>query len=186
VRVIGELGLAFLAGIVSFVSPCCLPMVPMYLSYLAGIAGGTSQPVIAPGPAGAMVWQRAAPARGLVLLHALGFVAGFALVFIALGASASVLGQFLRSNLLAVRHISGIVIVLLGLHTAGLLPIRWLYREWRPQVQPSGEGGLLRSAVLGLAFGAGWTPCIGPTLGSILLLGATTTTLGQGVLLLLA
>jgi cytochrome c-type biogenesis protein len=66
------------------------------------------------------------------------------------------------------------------------LRIRWLYREWRPQVQPSGEGGLLRSTVLGLAFGAGWTPCIGPTLGSILLLGATTTTLGQGVLLLLA
>jgi len=118
--------------------------------------------------------------------HAVFFVAGFALVFVALGASASVLGGLLRDHLITVRQVSGIVIVVLGLHTSGLLRLRWLYHDWRPRVTPFGEGGFLRSALLGLAFGAGWTPCVGPILGSILLLGATSNTLGQGVVLLLA
>ena len=182
----GELALAFAAGIVSFISPCCLPMVPMYLSYLAGIAGGTARPPVPMPEGAARSFARAAPERWLVVFHALWFVGGFALVFVALGASASVMGQLLRSHLLLVRHAAGVIIALLGLHTAGLLRLAWLYREWRPQVRPYGEGGLLRSALLGLAFGAGWTPCVGPMLGSILLLGATSSTLGQGVLLLLA
>ena len=85
-----------------------------------------------------------------------------------------------------VRHIAGVVIVLLGLHTAGILRLSWLYRERRVHIDPTVGAGMGRSGALGLAFGAGWSPCIGPILGSILLLAGNTTTLGQGVLLLLA
>ena len=180
-----ELGVALMAGIVSFVSPCCLPMVPMYLAYLAGIAvRGTNRPVLQPAGGGAVAV--AAPSRWLILLHAFAFVAGFSVVFVALGASASMLGVFLHLHRLMVRHIAGVVIVLLGLHTAGILRLSWLYRERRVHIDPTVGAGMGRSGALGLAFGAGWSPCIGPILGSILLLAGNTTTLGQGVLLLLA
>lgn len=180
-----ELGLAFVAGVVSFVSPCCLPMVPIYLSYLAGIAGrGTGRLALQPaGGAGTLAVARTS--RWVILLHAVWFVAGFSAVFVALGASASMLGVFLRLHLLIVRHMAGILIVLFGLHTAGILRLSWLYRERRLQVDPTAGAGMGRSALLGLAFGAGWSPCIGPMLGSILLLASNATTLGQGVLLLL-
>jgi cytochrome c-type biogenesis protein len=180
-----ELGLAFVAGVVSFVSPCCLPMVPMYLSYLAGIAGRSAAPPMLQ-PAGGAAVAVAAPSRWLILLHASAFVAGFSVVFVALGASASMLGVFLHLHRLVVRHIAGVVIVLLGLHTAGILRLSWLYRERRVHIDPTVGAGMGRSGALGLAFGAGWSPCIGPMLGSILLLAGNTTTLGQGVLLLLA
>ena len=180
-----ELGLALVAGIVSFISPCCLPMVPMYLSYLAGIAGRSAAPPMLQ-PAGGAAVAVAAPSRWLILLHASAFVAGFSVVFVALGASASMLGVFLHLHRLMVRHIAGVIIVLLGLHTAGLLRLSWLYRERRVHIDPTVGAGMGRSGVLGLAFGAGWSPCIGPVLGSILLLAGNTTTLGQGVLLLLA
>ncbi len=185
-----ELGLAVVAGLVSFVSPCCLPMVPMYLSYLAGIAGrGTAITALTfpigtgTGPAVAVrVW----PSRAVIMLHAAAFVAGFSVIFVALGASASVLGVLLRTHLLLLRHVAGLLIVLFGLHTAGVLRVSWLYRERRAHVDPTVGGGLGRSAALGLAFAAGWSPCIGPMLGSILLLAGNTATLGQGVLLLVA
>jgi cytochrome c-type biogenesis protein len=180
-----ELGLALVAGVVSFVSPCCLPMVPMYLSYLAGIAGRSATPPMLQ-PAGGAAVAVAAPSRWLILLHASAFVAGFSVVFVALGASASMLGMFLHLHRLMVRHIAGIIIVLLGLHTAGILRLSWLYRERRVHIDPTVGAGMGRSGALGLAFGAGWSPCIGPMLGSILLLAGNTTTLGQGVLLLLA
>jgi cytochrome c-type biogenesis protein len=180
-----ELSLAFVAGVVSFVSPCCLPMVPMYLSYLAGIAGrSAARPMLQ--PAGGAAVALAAPSRWLILLHASAFVAGFSVVFVALGASASMLGVFLHLHRLVVRHVAGVVIVLLGLHTAGILRLSWLYRERRVHIDPTVGAGMGRSGALGLAFGAGWSPCIGPILGSILLLAGNTTTLGQGVLLLLA
>jgi len=118
------------------------------------------------------------------MLHAAAFVAGFSVIFVALGASASVLGVLLRTHLLLLRHVAGILIVLFGLHTAGLLRISWLYRERRAHVDPTVGVGLGRSAALGLAFAAGWSPCIGPMLGSILLLAGNVATLGQGVLLL--
>ncbi len=185
-----EIGLAFVAGLVSFVSPCCLPMVPMYLSYLAGIAGrGTAVTALAspagtgPGTATAV---RVQPSRALIMLHAAAFVAGFSVIFVALGASASVLGVLLRTHLLLLRHVAGLLIVLFGLHTAGLLRVSWLYRERRAHVDPTVGAGLGRSAALGLAFAAGWSPCIGPMLGSILLLAGNVATLGQGVLLLVA
>jgi len=185
-----ELGLAFVAGLVSFVSPCCLPMVPMYLSYLAGIAGrGTAvTALISPAGAGAgtAIAVRARPSRALIMLHAAAFVAGFSVIFVALGASASVLGVLLRTHLLLLRHVAGLLIVLFGLHTAGVLRVSWLYRERRAHVDPTVGVGLGRSAALGLAFAAGWSPCIGPMLGSILLLAGNVATLGQGVLLLVA
>ena len=178
-----ELGVALMAGIVSFVSPCCLPMVPMYLAYLAGIAvRGTNRPVLQPAGGGAVAV--AAPSRWLILLHACAFVAGFSVVFVALGASASMLGVFLQLHRLFLRHVAGAMIVLFGLHTAGLLRLSWLYRERRAHVDPTAGAGLGRSGLLGLAFGAGWSPCIGPMLGSILFLASNTTTLGHGVLLL--
>jgi cytochrome c-type biogenesis protein len=180
-----ELSLAFVAGVVSFVSPCCLPMVPMYLSYLAGIAGRSAARSMLQ-PAGGATVALAAPSRWLILLHACAFVAGFSVVFVALGASASMLGVFLHLHRLMVRHIAGVIIVLLGLHTAGILRLSWLYRERRVHIDPTVGAGMGRSGALGLAFGAGWSPCIGPILGSILLLAGNATTLGQGVLLLVA
>jgi cytochrome c-type biogenesis protein len=178
-----ELGGALMAGIVSFFLPCCLPMVPMYLAYLAGIAvRGTNRPVLQPAGGGAVAV--AAPSRWLILLHACAFVAGFSVVFVALGASASMLGVFLQLHRLFLRHVAGAMIVLFGLHTAGLLRLSWLYRERRAHIDPTTGAGLGRSGLLGLAFGAGWTPCIGPVLGSILLVASNTTTLGHGVLLL--
>lgn len=128
-----ELGLALLAGVASFVSPCCLPMVPMYLSYLTGIAGRSSQVAMLQ-PAGGPALGLAGPARWLILAHALCFVAGFSLIFIALGATASVLGSFLRLHLGVVRHVAGILIVLFGLHTAGVARLSWLYRERRAHI----------------------------------------------------
>jgi cytochrome c-type biogenesis protein len=126
----------------------------------------------------------AAPSRWLILLHASAFAAGFSVVFVALGASASMLGVFLHLHRLLLRHVAGVLIVLFGLHTAGLLRLAWLYRERRAHVDPTTGAGLGRSGLLGLAFGAGWSPCIGPMLGSILLLASNATTLGHGVLLL--
>src|SRR5438874_6760922 len=170
-----EPGLALVAGVASFISPCCLPMVPMYLSYLAGIAGrSTNRPVLQ--PAGGAAVAVAAPSRWLVLLHASAFVAGFSVLFVALGASASMLGVFLHLHRLFLRQVAGAMIVLFGLHTAGLLRLSWLYRERRAHIDPPTGAGLGRSGLLGLAFGAGWTPCIGPMLGSILLLASNATT----------
>ena len=182
-----ELGLAFVAGLVSFVSPCCLPMVPMYLSYLAGIAGrGATTTSAALGGTSAVATVRVQPSRALIMLHAVAFVAGFSVIFVALGASASVLGMLLRTHLLLLRHVAGVLIVLFGLHMAGVLRVSWLYRERRARVDPTRGVGLGRSAALGLAFAAGWSPCIGPMLGSILLLAGNAATLGQGVVLLVA
>jgi len=124
---------AFVAGLVSFVSPCCLPMVPIYLSYLAGIAGlEPTVATLASLPATFTVTTiavRAPPSRTLIMLHAA--AAGFSVIFVALGASASVLGVLLCMHLLLLRHGAGILIVLFGLHAAGLLRISWLYRERR-------------------------------------------------------
>jgi len=156
----------------------------MYLSYLAGIAG-RSQTVPVLQPAGQVTLATAQPSRVLVLLHAAWFVVGFSTVFVALGASASVVGGLLLPHLLVIRHAAGVLIILFGLQTAGVLRLSWLYRERRLQLDPTSGVGMGRSALLGFAFGAGWSPCIGPMLGSILLLASSTATLQQGVLLLL-
>ena len=173
---------AFGAGLLSFISPCVLPLVPGYLSYISGLSldelrgapvAGGGVPVTAP----------SAAARQQVILSSLAFILGFSLVFVALGAAASVLGQFLLDRLEILSRIAGAMVIILGLHTMGVLRIEWLYQEKRVHTRrkPVGSIGAL---LVGVAFAFGWTPCIGPILGGILAIAGSQDTVGQGVRLL--
>lgn len=164
---------AYAAGLGSFLSPCVFPLVPGYLSYLAGTAG-----------AEARRQENQAELRWQVVLHAIFFVLGFSLIFVALGATASTLGHFLRAHQLVVRQAAGVLLVLAGLQVSGILRIMPLMRERRLHVD-RGDPALLKSGLIGVAFGAGWTPCVGPFLGSVLGLAASSASLAQGVILLL-
>jgi cytochrome c-type biogenesis protein len=163
---------ALLAGLVSFLSPCVLPLVPPYLVYLAG----TSLERLADAEPERRV-------RRETILAALLFVAGFSTVFVALGAGASAIGSLLRfySNELAI--LAGIAIIVMGLHFLGVTPIRLLSQEKRMQMQK--PVGLWGAYVMGLAFAAGWTPCIGPILATILAIAASEATVAKGAGLLL-
>ncbi len=165
---------AFVAGLVSFLSPCVLPLVPVYITYLAGGVNRSSQ-------APTFNWR--------LFKNALGFISGFSLIFILLGASATYLGRFLLVNQAIIRKVAGVVIVLFGFQTLGVFKISLFQREWRPGLQAQAKGQtfsteLMKSFSLGLAFGFGWTPCIGPVLGSILAYASTRTTLAAGIWLL--
>lgn len=162
---------AFLAGAVSFLSPCVLPLVPGYVSY---VAGRSLDDLVEPG---------FSAARMAVLGLSGSFVLGFSLVFVALGASATALGQLLQSYRGQADLIAGSIVVLFGLQLAGILRLPGLAREWRFTTGRLSSGPL-GSLLLGAAFAFGWTPCIGPILGSILTLGATTAAVGEGVVLL--
>jgi cytochrome c-type biogenesis protein len=162
---------ALLAGLVSFLSPCVLPLVPPYLVYLAGaslerLADAEGEPRVR--------WETIAAAAL--------FVAGFSSVFVALGAGASAIGALLRYYSHALAIVAGIVIIVMGLHFLGLTPIRLLQRELRPQMQK--PLGLWGAYVMGLAFAAGWTPCIGPILAAILAVAASEATVAKGAGLL--
>jgi cytochrome c-type biogenesis protein len=171
--------LALFAGIVSFASPCCLPLVPAYVGYMVGAA-----------PDGIPNQRRVA------LLQSLAFVAGFSVVFIGLWASVGVVGYLFRDQAWLLRQVGGAVLVFLGLHVAGVINISALYREVRLPVNPLGGtaefGAPLappsygRSAVLGVFFAAGWTPCVGPILGGIIGLASVSATVAEGTLLLVA
>jgi cytochrome c-type biogenesis protein len=161
---------AFVAGLVSFLSPCVFPLVPGYLSYMAGTTAREA--------------RTESGARWRVTAHALFFVLGFALIFIVLGAAASTLGALLRSHQLLLKRGSGVLLILFGITLTGLVPLPFLQRERRVHVR-QGEPGLLRSALIGMAFSAGWSPCIGTMLGSIMSLAALGATLAQGVVFLL-
>jgi cytochrome c-type biogenesis protein len=155
--------LALAAGVLSFSSPCTLPLVPGYLGYMSGVSSSAGR-------------GRTVGAAGL-------FVIGFAIVFTALGAVASELGSTLLEHRPLIEKLAGALIVLLGLFVLGLAPAPFLMREGRPlmeRVRPGPSGALL----LGAAFAFGWTPCVGPVLGSILLLAAGQRTLTAGALLL--
>ncbi len=161
------LPLAFVAGLFSFLSPCVLPLVPTYLAYVGGSASGNAN-----------------SARRTLVGRSLLFILGFSLVFIALGASASVLGSVLRGHRDLLTVGGGVVVMLFGLVMLGVIRVPALYRDTRPQYRGetrSPWGALL----LGMAFAAGWTPCIGPILGGILTLAGAGGTLSHGVLLLL-
>jgi cytochrome c biogenesis protein CcdA len=227
------LAYAFLAGLASFVSPCVLPLVPVYLAQLAGpgiwrarsggsAPGGTpastpvdragtsrvagdggagmaalqalssqamatqsvsAQSVSAQSVSAQSVSVRAVAARAVVLLHACAFVAGFGLVFVVLGASASALGALLTAHQELLRRVAGVALVVFGLHVAGVLRIPGLERERRfhPRV---GAPGYASSFGVGVAFGFGWAPCVGPYLASLLVLAAQARTLHSAVLLL--
>lgn len=163
--------IAFLGGVVSFVSPCMWPMYPAYLTYLAG--AGPAEP----GGAGAP------PSRRMLVGRALLFLLGFGLVFIALGATASAVGQVLAAYQVAFREVSGLLIIGFGLAMAGVLPYWVLGTERRVGYQPVRPSGL-GAVGLGAAFAFGWTPCVGPVLASILLLTSATAKLGVGMALL--
>jgi cytochrome c-type biogenesis protein len=162
---------AFLAGLLSFLSPCVLPLVPPYLIYLAGTS---LERLSDAGPEPRV--------RRDMALAAVLFVAGFSTVFVALGASASGVGALLRfySSELAVA--AGIAIIIMGLHFLGLTPINWLNRQARINVQK--PVGIWGAYVMGLAFAFGWTPCIGPILAAILAIAASKATIAKGASLL--
>jgi cytochrome c-type biogenesis protein len=161
--------LAFFAGLVSFLSPCVLPLVPGYLSYMSGIGAA----------------EEGAPRSANTGAVALTFVLGFTLVFVALGATATYLGTFLRDNQQEFARVGGVLIVLMGLVFMGAIKVPWLYREAR--FHPSPGAGLSGSLVLGVAFAFGWSPCIGATMGAVLTMAAGRGTTGgpaEGALLL--
>jgi len=162
---------AFFAGILSFVSPCVLPLVPGYLSFVSGVSLDKLKDGAAP---------QGAVRR--VFLASLAFVLGFSVVFVALGATASTLGRLLFERLSILEKIAGVLLILFGLHTMGLLRISYFYKEARLDTRK--PVGLLGAFVVGLAFAFGWTPCIGPILGSILALAAEDGTVKRGMLLL--
>lgn len=163
---------AFAAGIVSFLSPCVLPLVPGYLSYVSGLS-------LEEMSAG----DRSADSSRRVFVNTLFFVLGFTIVFVSLGATASSLGSLLLQNQRWLQRGAGALVVLFGLHMMGLLKISWLYREKRFH-GPDRTRGPVGATLLGLAFAAGWTPCIGPILAGILALAATGDSLSRGMLLL--
>jgi cytochrome c-type biogenesis protein len=162
---------AFLVGVVSFLSPCVLPLVPGYVSY---VAGRTTMAV--PGD-GAIVLQRSGVALSVC------FVLGFSTVFIALGASATALGQLIISCRYELNFIGGAIVIMFGLFLVGLIRPMWMMREVRFHAYTNG-GRAASAYVLGLAFAFGWTPCIGPILGAILTVGAASATVADGVALL--
>ncbi len=168
------LGIAavFAAGVLSFLSPCVLPLVPGYISFISGISLEEMQ-------GGVDRWRN----LGKASLGSLCFGAGFTLVFILLGATATVLGTFLFARLPLLQRIAGAIIVVFGLHTMGLFHLRFLYRERR--FFPAGRhASLLGGFFLGMAFAFGWTPCLGPILAAILAYASTQRTVNQGMLLL--
>lgn len=167
---------AALAGLLSFLSPCVLPLVPPYLCYLGGT---TFDELSGEGESGLpdAVWRR-------VVLTAIIFVLGFTTVFVSLGAAATAFGQLISANFGILSTIAGIVIIILGLHFLGLFKIPFLYREARIQADTT-PASLFGAYVIGLAFAFGWTPCIGPVLSAILAVAASEQTVWKGVSLLL-
>jgi cytochrome c-type biogenesis protein len=168
VSAIGPVALALVAGVVSFTSPCCLPLMPGYVAYVSGVA--------ADGDGSVLVRRR-------VLGAALLFVLGFATVFTLLGAGASVAGAVLLRNRLVIEKVGGAFVIAMGLVTMGLLRIPFLYREARLDLRRV-RTGPLGAVPLGMAFAIGWTPCIGPVLAGILTAAATTRTAWTGAGLL--
>lgn len=160
------IAVAFAAGLLSFLSPCVLPLVPSYVGFLTG-----------------MTLPEMEGRRRIALLHALLFVAGFSLVFILLGASATALGRALNYYQVWLQRAGGVLIIAFGLICLGVVKAEWLTRDRRVHLEHK-PVGFLGSALVGIAFGAGWTPCIGPVLGAILGLAATSADLSRGMLLL--
>ena len=163
-----SLAVAFTAGLLSFLSPCVLPLIPSYVGFLTGMTADE---------------LRTRGGRGTAVLHGLWFVAGFTLVFVLLGAAASALGSLFRNYQHWLGRFGGVLLILFGLYLLGILRPAFLMRERRIDLarKPLGYFG---SGIVGFTFGAAWTPCIGPILGGILTLAATQAGLGRGIALL--
>ena len=168
--------LAFTAGILSFASPCVLPLIPSYLTYITGLSFGQLDEE-----------HPTAQVRLTVLLHSLCFIAGFSAVFILLGAIAGIASSniqaYLREGLEWVEKIGGLLILLFGIHITGLFHFGVLLGDKRVHLQKK-PSGFIGTFVVGLAFAAGWTPCIGPILASILVVAASSGQVGEGIILL--
>ncbi|MCH7948990.1 MAG: sulfite exporter TauE/SafE family protein [Candidatus Dadabacteria bacterium] len=162
---------AFLAGVISFLSPCVLPLIPGYVSMVSKM----SFEELTDGSMEGKVTK--------IFFPSLLFVLGFSFVFVSLGAGASFIGNFIQENKLLLLRISGVMIILFGLFSMDILKIPQLYRERRITL-PEGNLGLISTFLLGIAFGFGWTPCVGPILASILLYASTAEGTGKGAALL--
>lgn len=164
---------AFLAGLLSFFSPCILPLVPPYLCFIGGVSLAEMTGKDGPPPG----------ANRRVFTSALTFVIGFSLVFILFGATASFLGQLLAENMLWISRAAGVLIIIMGVHFLGIVNIPLLYREARFQ-GPAKPVGLFGAFLMGLAFAFGWTPCVGPVLAAILMMAGAEESITRGTALL--
>jgi cytochrome c-type biogenesis protein len=170
-----EVPTAFLAGLLSFLSPCVLPLIPGYLSFISGVTIDELSDAT----------RRGAQTRRLII-NTIFFVLGFSLVFVVLGIGASSIGRWLQTHLQLFNRVAGVVVFLFGLHVAGVFRISALNYEKRFHLEGTGkQKGIWGALVIGVAFAFGWTPCIGPILGSILTLAAQQTSVWQGVWLLI-
>ncbi len=163
--------LAVLAGLLSFASPCVMPLVPAFLGYMSGATVNRADETVR---------------RLNTFWHALAFVLGFSVIFGLFGVFLGLVGYWLQDLIPWIQKIGGIIIVVFGLHTIGLLKIPFLYEERRVEIERKSSLGYLSSFIMGVFFAAGWTPCVGPILGGIILLATDTTTAGQGAVLFAA
>jgi cytochrome c-type biogenesis protein len=170
-----SVGLAFFAGLFSFISPCVLSLVPAYVGYLS------SRALVTSGPSGQVVASRSA-----TLLHGLAFVLGFSAVFVALGAAASAVGTLLFNLQDVLVRVGGLVVIVFGLHTMGVIHLPLLDYDTRRQQAPDPRLGYVSSALMGVFFSAGWAPCVGPVLGAVLTMALTSDGVNRGALLLSA
>lgn len=168
-----SIGLAFLAGLASFLSPCVFSLVPAYIGYLSGRSVAISAENL-PG------------SRLQTFAHGIAFVLGFSLVFILLGVTASALGRFLYDIRIWLARIGGVLIILFGVHMTGILRIPFLEYDLRPQTKIDARRGYFSSVLMGVFFSAGWSPCVGPVLGAILTLALNGGSISEGVKLLSA
>lgn len=166
-------GLAFLAGLASFLSPCVFSLVPAYIGYLGGRSLAVSD-------------QRTNENKWSTLSHGFAFVLGFSFVFIGLGLTASLIGTLLFAVRIWLAKIGGIVVILFGLHMTGLLRIPFLDHDLRPQSKVEDQRSYFSSFLLGIFFSAGWSPCVGPVLGAILTLALNNGSISEGARLLTA
>jgi len=163
---------AFAAGFLSFVSPCVLPLIPGYISFVSGVSVEEMKADAAP-----------ATSRLQVFLTSLAFVIGFSLVFIALGASATAIGKFMFAKLPILSKLAGAILIVFGLHTMGVFRLAFLEVEKRVHADRK-PAGPLGAMLVGVAFAFGWTPCIGPILGGILAIAGSKNSVGEGITLL--
>jgi cytochrome c-type biogenesis protein len=164
-------GAALAAGIISFLSPCVLPIIPGYLSFMTGLT------------ARELAEER--PSLSTVLVPSVLFVVGFSVIFVAFGVSASLLGHFLTAYRSTLMRVAGVVVFVFGVLLTGIIKVPWLYGEARIGLERSRAFGRAAALVMGMAFAAGWTPCVGPILGAILVLAASSGDASRGALLLL-
>jgi cytochrome c-type biogenesis protein len=161
--------IGFIEGILTFISPCILPLIPVYFVFLAG--------------EGSEYNTEARSKSKSLILNSIGFVAGFTIVFVALGAAATTLGHFLNQNINFFRKLGGIVMIIFGLNFMGIVKINFLNKEKRFHYRFK-EIRFINSIIFGIAFAFGWTPCVGAFLGSALIIASNSDTIGQGILLL--